>query len=747
MARVQEAVAARTSADAGPSRPVERPRFRPDLEGLRALAVLLVVANHAVGWPSGGFVGVDVFFVLSGYLITRGLLHQQERDGRVGLARFFVRRVARLLPAAVVVVAVTASACLLLFFPITSVPLLFDGAAALLSVENWALIRQGADYLDPAGAVSPFQHFWSLSVEEQFYATWPWLLVLAWAVALRAGRWGGSARRVVATCAAVAVVVSFTLSVALTERTAAAAYFLPVTRAWELGGGALLAAAGAACVARLRLGVRPLLVTGLRWTGIGMIALAAVMYSPATPFPGAAAGLPVLGAMLVVLAGEVPGAPASALTLRPVRWVGRISYSLYLWHAPLLLLLPVALRGVAGPDHGDDLLVTGVALLLAGLLAAATYRFVEAPARRARVWETLRRRLRVPGSPRWTRIAGVGVTAVAVVALSVVQWRGPVPEARGAEPLARPEAVASTAQLQDRLQKAVRGTDWRGYDRQLSAGALTGAAEMACMRDPLDGSDGGSAPPFSWTTLPVCLPDPAAPRRAVVIGDSIAMSYVPAVREALDDGWGIAAVGLQSCPSALVRVGEARGRPGYADACRRSREQDLQAVARMKPDLVVLASAESGMRRLASGATGREAAAEWQRGLEKSLERLAGTRARIVVLENPPETTSPVDCAARTSTPAACVRPVSAAWTLKSDAERRAVSEAAARGTDVTLVDTLPWFCVDGGCPVGDGRLIARIDHGHLTADYARMLGPLLRSALAEPAEPGDAAALTRAER
>jgi hypothetical protein len=413
-----------------------------------------------------------------------------------------------------------------------------------------------------------------------------------------------------------------------------------------------------------------------------------------------------------------------------VRYVGRISYSLYLWHAPLLLLLPIALRGVDARDRAADAWPTAVALVLAGLLAAATHRFVEEPARHARWWEGLRRRLRVPGSPRWTRVVGIGVTAGAIVALSVLQWRGPVPEAVGAAPLPQPETVASAAQLQDRLRAAVDGTDWSGYSRQLSGGALTGAPELACMRDPLDGP--GMAPAFARTTLPLCTGDGSAPRQAVVLGDSIAMSWVPAVRQALGDGWAVTAVGLQSCPAALVRAQEARGRTGYADACERSREQDAAEVAQRHPDLVVLSSAESGLGRLASGATGPAATAEWQAGLEATLDRLSGAGARLAVLGNPPETVSPLDCAARTSTPVDCVRPPSGATLLKADAERRAVAAAAARGVDATFIDVVPWFCADGRCPVGDGRLIARIDHGHLTADYSRMLGALLRSELPE---------------
>ncbi|AGW40796.1 lipopolysaccharide modification acyltransferase [Leifsonia xyli subsp. cynodontis DSM 46306] len=282
------------------------------MEGLRAVAILLVVANHAWGWPAGGYVGVDVFFVVSGYLITRGLIRDRIQHGSVRLAAFYVKRVARLVPAAALVIAVTSALIALVYFPLTSEVLATQPFSSLFGVQNWSMVRSGADYLNPSGAPSPFQHFWSLSLEEQFYAIWPWTLAAVWFLAVRVRR--GSAERSVRTATFGVVIVMIALSLAasvlITAVNPGAAYFLPVTRFWELGVGAAIAAAG--------LGLRGVGVpaVAMRWAGLAMIALSAVLYTPATPFPGIAALLPVAGTALVVLAAERADEPSPRVQRR-----------------------------------------------------------------------------------------------------------------------------------------------------------------------------------------------------------------------------------------------------------------------------------------------------------------------------------------------------------------------------------------------------------------------------------------------
>lgn len=691
-------------------------RFRPDVEGLRALAILLVVADHAWHWPAGGFVGVDVFLVISGYLITRGLVRERIEKGRVMLSAFYVKRMARLLPASALVIVATAVLCFAVYFPITAAPYLPQAFASLFWVQNWALIRQGTDYLNPTGAQSPFQHFWSLSLEEQFYAVWPWLLLAVIFLVARSS----SARTVRRTAAWLVVVVSvgsLAISVMVTETQPAAAYFFPFTRLWEFGVGALVA-----CTA-FGLRGRSVSAVAVRWIGLGLIVGSALLYSPATPFPGVAALVPVVGAAMVIFAAERADEPAGfgrVLPSAPARYLGRISYSLYLWHFPVLILLAAVMHG--------SWLAPLIGIPICIVLATLTYRYVEDPMRKLEFWTRLRTRL---GSwPTWTRIIGFALTTVLIAGLSVYQWRGPIPTLPEATASVSQSEVASTEQLQQRLGDAIEHPTWSGYGAQLSSTALVGAPQLACLRD------SAVSHPAGATALADCTNGQEGGQHAIVMGDSIAMSWAPAVEEALGSDWQVSALGLQSCPAALVSVGEQRGRTEFADSCMKARQADIDAVVAAKPDLVVIASAEGSFVRLSDGATGARAVQEWQAGLEQTLERLQLLDAPIVVVGNPPETVSPVDCAVRTGSPADCLSQPSDAFAGKAKAEEAAVAAMAARGENVTYIDPFAWFCVpELGCPVGDGETVARIDHGHLTAEYSRMLGSLLDAELAGKVE------------
>ncbi|AGW40797.1 hypothetical protein O159_06100 [Leifsonia xyli subsp. cynodontis DSM 46306] len=209
------------------------------------------------------------------------------------------------------------------------------------------------------------------------------------------------------------------------------------------------------------------------------------------------------------------------------------------------------------------------------------------------------------------------------------------------------------------------------------------------------------------------------------------MSWTPAVERALPDGWRVAALGVSSCPFALVSVDEKHGRSAFPTACEEARNRDIDAALGAQPELVVVASAEGSFTRLTSGATGQSAVAEWQAGLEKALDRFREAEVPVVVLGNPPETTAAADCAVRSGRPADCVRPPSSAYEFKARAEKAAVESARDTGMTVDYIDPTGWFCVPGlGCPPGVDGVLAKLDHGHLTETYSAMLGPLLRAEL-----------------
>ena len=358
--------------------------FRPDLEGLRAVAVSLVLLYHAaVPGFGGGYVGVDVFFVLSGFLISGLLLRELETSGTISLASFYARRLRRLLPAVALLILVTVVASVVVLSPLRAGDVAADGVAAALYASNLRFAVQATDYLQSELAPSPLLHLWSLGVEEQFYLFWPALLLLATR--------GSANRRVrVGLVAASVVVASFALSLWLTTASAPWAFFSLPSRAWELGIGALLA------VGAYRLATLPRGLAGAAgWLGLGMIVASAFLIDTSTPFPGMAALLPTVGTALAMLPGmRGPGeTPARLLGWRPARFLGRISYSLYLWHWPILVL-PTAVAGETLP------LPVRVGLMLAAIpIAYASQRWLEDPIRRGRfVGVVPRRNLAVAGA-------------------------------------------------------------------------------------------------------------------------------------------------------------------------------------------------------------------------------------------------------------------------------------------------------------------------------------------------------------
>lgn len=391
-----------------PSR--RRAGFQPHVQALRALAVTLVLVYHL--WPSrltGGFVGVDVFFVISGYLITAQLVREAISTDHVSLSRFWARRARRLLPASLLVAAVSAVGVVLWVPTILWRQFLREVAAGTLYVENWALAQDAVDYLAKDNVPAPVQHYWSLSVEEQFYLVWPFLVVLALLIARRL-RPGASSRLTgIAAIFGLVGVASFVWSVVETSHNPGWAYFSTLTRAWEFAVGGLLAVLHAAFARRpdrRPLGA-PALATAAAYLGLALIVIAAMQYDDQTPFPSWRALLPVAGALVMLAAGSprYAASPSTAYNLRPVQWLGDVSYSVYLWHFPLIVLLP---HVTGHPLSTTDKVAIGVATLV---LAGLTKVLVEDPVRTSTL---LSERLR----PRATYVLTAATTA-AVLAVSL----------------------------------------------------------------------------------------------------------------------------------------------------------------------------------------------------------------------------------------------------------------------------------------------------------------------------------------
>ena len=341
--------------------------WRADVQGLRAVAVGLVIAGHAgLSGFEGGFVGVDVFFVLSGFLITTLLLRETDRSGRVSISQFYARRARRILPAATATMLVVLTYSAIVLPQTRTDQIAGDAGWAAVFLANVHFAREAVDYFNNA-APSPFQHYWSLSVEEQFYVVWP-LLVLAVALWIPKHH----RRRAITALAALVAVVSLAWSLHATGPDPTTAYFSTPARAFELAAGALLA-----CVAGRLTSIKRPYAAALGFAGVGTLVYATTNFSEATHFPGWHALVPVAGTVALLVAG--PATPTGKLlSKQPFRYLGDISFSLYLWHWPILILAPEAI-----PGGGVRELLIMLALIL--VASATSYHAIEMPFQRHKI--------------------------------------------------------------------------------------------------------------------------------------------------------------------------------------------------------------------------------------------------------------------------------------------------------------------------------------------------------------------------
>lgn len=304
---------------------------RTDIQALRAVAVLLVVIYHL--WPAritGGYVGVDVFFVISGFLITSHLLDEVDHTGTVSVTRFWARRVKRLLPAAFTVLGASLLAAFLLLPRSGLGQALLEIGASTLYVLNWILSANSIDYLAADNQPSLVQHYWSLAVEEQFYAVWPLLFIAAMWITAKLVKSAAtpSGRRIsIAVVLLLVFAASLLFSIVETARSQQSAYFITTTRVWEFAAGGLLAVLPAFLRAE---NVGTWLRTVLSWTGFGLIVGSALTFDSSTAFPGHLALLPVVGTALIIYTGEnsSPWSLEYLAPFKPVQFVGDVSYSI-----------------------------------------------------------------------------------------------------------------------------------------------------------------------------------------------------------------------------------------------------------------------------------------------------------------------------------------------------------------------------------------------------------------------------------
>lgn len=652
-------------------------RFRPDIQGLRAVAVGLVLLYHA-GVPGfgGGYVGVDVFFVVSGYLITSHLLSQIGTSGRVDLAGFYARRVRRILPAALVTLVLSLIAALIWLPPLRHVEVLRDAAATALYVPNVFFAVEGTDYLAET-APSVFQHYWSLGIEEQFYLLWP--LALLGVVKLTR-----TSRRGTASVIGVLTALSLAACVVVMGISESWAFFSLPTRAWELGAGALIATLlpGATWHHRAPVGL-------LSYAGLLAVLVAGVTFTSETTFPGVATILPVVGAALVIVGGggNSRWTPAWLLERAPMQFIGEISYSLYLVHWPLLVVPQAAI----GLEHPLPLWATVGLVLLAVPLAFLSYRFVEQP---------FRRQKRSPATkPRRTLTAAlavpVAVALLSVVGISVAQ-RAPLSADDPAPEYAVTGAPTGTAYVPSNLRPTLRG----------ASGDNPSIYADGCHLD------------VATTDAANCSTGSAQAPRVVLFGDSHAAQWHPALAA-------LAAAGdlrlethtKSSCASAWI----AADVDGYSQ-CAQWREGVIDLLQDNPPDVILLSN-------YARHYTAPVADPEsyWHQALAETIKQLPSSSEVAVIADTPLAAATPAICLSDHLEDAnACAIPRADAL----DEPTRAAEAALAADGVVRAFDFTSLLCNDQTCPTVIGDVLVYRDAHHISATFSDALAGAMKDEL-----------------
>ncbi len=654
-------------------------RFRPDIEGLRAVAILLVVLYHA-GWQraSGGFLGVDVFFVLSGFLISGIIVDEIGATGRVSLTRFWARRARRLLPAAsfITLVVLVMNAMLLSPFEQTT----FADTARWFAVygSNILFANRSTDYFGGAAIHDPLLHTWSLSVEEQFYLFFaPLLLLIAWWARSR----GQETFRRVLLIAAIAVsLVSFAGCLLFVRQYPVIAFYALPARAWEFGLGTL------ALLGIRRIGtLNRALVEVLAFTGLATVLTSAVIVHEGAPL-GALTLLPTLGTVALILSGASAGQPfvARLLSTAPLRLIGRLSYSWYLWHWPML----VYLREV----RSEPSLRLSLAVALASLIpAAATYAWVESPIRFSK---GLRKRSKE-----------VVIAAVILAAVMV---------------------AAATA--------AKRYALWQLRTPRY-ASILDGRVQAGTYAD-------GCQVPLLGTVSPPCKYGPGTNDTTLVLfGDSHAAQWFPAVDSMVARrGWTLVNLTKTGCPTLMLGVRNPKLGRRYTE-CDTWRANAMQRIVAMRPTNVLVANARTYNVIVGSldplTDTSDVALAEWKDGLARTLTALGPSGARLVVLEDTPHPALDVpQCLVkRINAPSRCDLSVTRALNPRQTAIEREAVRAVPGASYISLTEGM---CDAKTCPVQRDGIVRYRDDSHISVRYAASLAPLLSDALTRVlSEPG----------
>jgi peptidoglycan/LPS O-acetylase OafA/YrhL len=654
-------------------------KFRQDIQGLRALAVGIVVLDHAhIPGLSGGFIGVDVFFVISGFLITGLLLGDIAKHARVRFLNFYSRRAQRILPAATVVILVTCVASIALLGIIQARSVLVDGVWAVFFGANMHFASVGTNYFAASASTSPLQHYWSLAVEEQFYLVWPAVLGIVALVFRRKGVVGHVPRLPIALTLGVVGGLSLYLSVVQTSSNPTAAYFSTIDRTWELAVGALLA------VALPWLGKIPTaLRCALSWSGLVAIITAALIFTAETAIPGYNALLPVLGCAALLVGGiGLPRYGAhSLLSIRPLRFLGDISYSLYLWHWPILII------AAAYGGARDTLGVRVVLVVISGLIATLSYYGLENPLRHVRLLSQRTWR----GLVLWPVATGL-VIAIAVFGAPSVPFA----------------AAAGSANSTMSPLNAVRAAVAAG----IKADAVPALTDPGLLSASTDHVNLGSCSQYPVFTRKVCnLGDPNGTKTMVVFGNSHSVMWVPGlIVLAKQEHLKLYPVVKEAC--AYEAFPDLNLEWNIANECTTFYDWAKTTIKRLHPDIIVIGTFSK--------------TPHWVAGETSVINTLKLLTPRLILLGDTPYTKAPAQCLLQSGATQGSCLSSQALLSTKVQSKVQAISSS----TRVQSLDMTNLFCDDALCPAVINGLIPTWDGKHMTPQYSTFLAPALEAAL-----------------
>lgn len=687
--------------------------FRLDIEGLRAIAVLSVLAYHLSSqWLPGGFVGVDIFFVISGFLITSHLIREWERNGRISLSSFYARRMIRLLPAATLALIGTLVATVLFVPQYLWRQIGADAAGAAAYIVNWMFAARSVDYLAEDTSPSPVQHFWSLAVEEQYYLIWPLLIILAAVIAKRRGT---RTRRALLITAAAVILVSFAAALFAAAAGDATAYFSTVTRLWELAIGA----ATAITLPTIQRLLSERMATIGHLLGVLMIALSLFVIDGNDVWPGPLTALPVLGSALAIACGERAGLLGTALSWRPLVWIGGISYSLYLWHWPIIIIAGYVL------DTGK--FITQIAIVVASVTAAAvSVKLFENPIRFSK-WARAR--------PRNGLLLGVSLGTFSIAIALIIAMLASSNSLKAPEG-ARPDGAGILgAKLQDvTAHELEEQPEWvlpAPHDAEDDVPELYADD---CQQDQ-----------NSSEVLACDYGDINAHRLIAVVGDSKANQWLPALDSiATSSGYKVTVMTKSAC-SFSDAPAEVSGN-AYPSCDDWNKNVD-RALEELRPEIIITSMVNAYAHVPGSK---DDASSAMARGLTTKLERVSRLSGHTVVVGDTPHPPRPeYQCVAEhadavdecsfelddsQSESALDVQRQAVLATNGSVVDAGDLEDAELSSKTTVLVDMTDAICPEvsaGQCPAVIGNAMVYRQGSHLTATYVQTLAPVLSNALA----------------